>query len=379
MTEYRFATAQDYPKVIDFINLVFSQAARPHDFADLIPKVYGDGHEEYAPIHAIALEDGEIRGCVAVLPYDMEVAGQKLRVGYLGSVSVHRLSRGAGHMKKLMQMHIDRAKADGIDMLVLNGQRQRYGYFGFYPVGGAFRYSVGHANVRHALSDVDVSPFTFEKLTQGAQSDFAYDLYQQQPVCVLRPKERFAEYLLSFESQGWLIKQQGEPVGYLVSKRDCAAIHELVVKDNSCIHAVLKAWMAAHGLRQLGMAAAPHDTALNRTLSSFAEGYSIGAAEFMLCLNRAGTIRSWMTLKNAVQPLSEGCVKLGIEDQVLEIKVADGAVTVENTASPADIVLTAEQADYLLFSYNRFYAPAVPGIPADWFPLPLYISRPDTF
>ena len=81
MNEYRFATPQDMPKVIDFIDLVFSQSARPHDLAQLIPKVYGDGHD-YSHIHAIALEDGEIRGCVAVLPCDLlhaEAARSKLQ------------------------------------------------------------------------------------------------------------------------------------------------------------------------------------------------------------------------------------------------------------------------------------------------------------
>ena len=378
MTEYRFATAQDLPKVIDFIDLVFSQAARPHDFAKLIPKVYGDGHD-YSHIHAIALEDGEIRGCVAVLPYDMTMAGQTLRVGYLGSVSVHRLSRGAGHMKKLMQMQIDKARADGCDMILLSGQRQRYGYFGFYLVGAIYGYSITHANVRHALADTNASSFTFEKITQGEARDYAFSLYQQQPMCCARPKERFAEYMLNFESEGWLIKNNGQNAGYLVSSSDQKGIREIVLEDGALVPAVLKAWMTCFGVRNLSLTVAPYDAALNRTLSAFAEGYSISAAEDMLCLNHANVIRAWMTLQNTVQPLSDGCVKLGIADEVLEICVSDGAVSVEKTSSPADLSLTAEEAAYLLFSHNRFCAPKANAIPADWFPLPLYVSRPDTF
>jgi len=379
MTEYRFAAAQDWLKVIDFIDLVFSQSAGPHDFADLIPKVYGDGHD-YSHIHAIALEDGDIRGCVAVLPYDMDLAGKKLRVGYLGSVSVHRLSRGAGHMKKLMQMQIDKAKAEGIDMMVLGGQRQRYGYFGFHPVGGAYGYSISQANVRHALGDVDASAFTFEKLTQGADSDYAHALYQKQIVCGSRPAENFAEIACSFNSQGWLVKQNGTNAGYLIANREQNGIHEIVLEDPALIPAVLKAWMAAYSVHHLRISAAPYNKTLNRTLSAFAEGYSIGQADYMLCLNYANTILSWMTLKNAVAPLSESCVRLGIAGEVLELKVADGAVSVEKTDALADVSLTAAEADQLLFAYNRFYAPEVGcAIPADWFPLPLYILRADMF
>lgn len=378
MTEYRFATAQDWPKIIDFIDLVFSQTARPHDFADLIPKVYGDGHD-YSHIHAIALEDGEIRGCVAVLPFELNSNGQTLRAGYLGSVSVHRLSRGAGHMKKLMQMQIDKAKADGLDLLVLGGQRQRYGYFGFYPMGGTFRYTIGQANIRHELGDVDVSGFTFEKLVQGEGSDFAYDLYQQQPVCGARPRERFAEYALSFNSQGWLVKQNGENAGYLISTREMNGIHEIVLKDSNLIPAVLKAWMTKQAVGQLGMVAAAYDKVLNRTLAAFAESYGIGQDGYALFLNHINVLRFWMTLKNSLTPLSEGAVCLSIDGETLEVKVADGCVTVEKAEGPAAISLGAYEAAELLYSFNRFYAPEVSGVPADWFPLPLYIMRADTF
>ena len=378
MTEYRFADSNDLPKVIDFIDLVFSQSSRPHDFATLIPKVYGDGHD-YSHIHAIALEDGEIRGCVAVLPVDMTIAGQQLHMGYLGSVSVHRLSRGAGHMKKLMQMQIEKAKADGVDMMVLGGQRQRYGYFGFSPVGGAYEYNVTHSNVRHALKDVDASGFAFEPLTPGEASEYAYALYQQQPVCGSRTAENFAEITLTFESRGWLILNNGQKAGYLISSVDGKGIREIVLENPEMVPAALKAWMAAREVRSLHIAVAPYDKQLNRTLAAFAEYYSIGQDGCVLCLNYANTIRTWMMLKNSVTPLSEGVVLLGIEGQTYEIKVADSAVSVEQTDAEAQISLNADEANQLLFSFNRFYAPEVSGIPADWFPLPLFIPRMETF
>lgn len=378
MTEYRFATAQDWPKIIDFIDLVFSQSARPHDFAALIPKVYGDGHD-YSHIHAIALEDGEIRGCVAVLPVDMTIAGQQLRMGYLGSVSVHRLSRGAGHMKKTMQMQIEKAKADGLDLIVLGGQRQRYGYFGFYPAGHGYEYSVTQSNVRHALKDVDASAFTFEALEAGVGSEYAYALYQQQPVCGSRTAENFAELALTFESKGWLILENGQKAGYLIASNDGKGIREIVLQNPAQVPAVLKAWLALQQVRGLYVDAAPYNVTLNRTLAAFAEYYSLGQDGLVHCLNYANVIRCWMTLKNSISPLSEGMLRLNIDGETIEIKVADGVVSAEKTDAPADLSLTAEEAHYLLFSANRFYAPVIPGIPAEWFPLPLFIPRPETF
>ena len=378
MTEYRFATAQDWPKIIDFIDLVFSQSARPHDFAALIPKVYGNAHN-YSHIHAIALEDGDIRGCVAVLPVDMTIAGQQLHMGYLGSVSVHRLSRGAGHMKKTMQMQLEKAKADGLDLIVLGGQRQRYGYFGFYPAGHGYEYSVTQSNVRHALKDVDASAFTFEALESGEGSEYAYALYQQQPVCGSRTAENFAELALTFESKGWLVLENGQKAGYLIASNDGKGIREIVLEKPAQVPAVLKAWLALQQVRGLYVDAAPYNVTLNRTLAAFAEYYSLGQDGLVHCLNYANVIRCWMTLKNSISPLSEGMLRLSIDGETIEIKVADGVVSAEKTDTPADLSLTAEEAHYLLFSANRFYAPEVSGIPADWFPLPLYIPRPETF
>jgi len=310
----------------------------------------------------------------------MLVAGHTLRVGYIGSVSVHRLSRGAGHMKKLMQMQMEKARADGLDMLVLGGQRQRYGYFGFSPVGGAYSYTVTHANVRHALKDTDASVFSFELLKDNEDSAYAYALYQSQPVCGSRTAENFAEIALTFNSQGWIVKWNGMNAGYLIAASDHGEIRELVMEDASSVPAVIKAWMAVHGVRYLNVRTAPCNKPLNRALSAFAEDYTIGQDSCMLCLHYANVIRSWMTLKNCITPLSDGLLHLGIADEVLDIKVDTGTVTVQKSDSSADVQLTPAEVDQLLFGFNRFYAPEVMcAIPADWFPLPFSIPTIDTF
>ena len=64
---YRKATEADRDRYIDLANLVFSMAHRPHDFKQLLPKVYGDGRET-AHMQNIALDDaGNVRGLVAVV------------------------------------------------------------------------------------------------------------------------------------------------------------------------------------------------------------------------------------------------------------------------------------------------------------------------
>ncbi len=102
MTEYRLAKPEEWEDCIELANYVFSTAHRPHDFEQLIPRVYQAG-PEMARIHRVAVaENGRLRAEIAVLPQQMAAGGKLLRAGYVGSVSVHPKARGEGHMKRLL-------------------------------------------------------------------------------------------------------------------------------------------------------------------------------------------------------------------------------------------------------------------------------------
>ena len=67
MVIYRKAIPDDFPNILNFINMVFSMSHCPHDFRQLLPKLYEKGQEEKS-IHYLALENEEIKACVCVLP-----------------------------------------------------------------------------------------------------------------------------------------------------------------------------------------------------------------------------------------------------------------------------------------------------------------------
>ena len=157
MTTYRKARPEDRAQYLDFINMVFSMAHRPHDFSKLLPKVYGPGRPTDTLQNIAVADAGRVRGPVAVLPGALRGGDKALCTGYVGSVSAHPFARGEGHMKALMKMAIEGAAADGADLMMLGGQRQRYEYFGFTPGGVEIRYTVDQANLRHALRGVETA------------------------------------------------------------------------------------------------------------------------------------------------------------------------------------------------------------------------------
>ena len=218
MTEYRLAKPEEWEDCIELANYVFSTAHRPHDFEQLIPRVYQAG-PEMARIHRVAVaENGRLRAEIAVLPQQMAAGGKLLRAGYVGSVSVHPKARGEGHMKRLLGDWITDLEGT-CDLLVLDGQRQRYAYFGFTPGSEKYTFYLDVANVRHTWKNGELSAYTFAPLfPENGEADeeaaaFAKKLNEEKPLYVVR--EDVKACLKTFGEQAIAIWKNGERIGYL--------------------------------------------------------------------------------------------------------------------------------------------------------------------
>ncbi|MBR6748691.1 MAG: GNAT family N-acetyltransferase, partial [Clostridia bacterium] len=82
-------TSADYEDAMDFMDLVFSQAHRPHDFADLMPTACRP-EEEYMRRNLAIKRDGKIRALVLCSPCEVSVAGNTLKMAGIGNVSTHK-------------------------------------------------------------------------------------------------------------------------------------------------------------------------------------------------------------------------------------------------------------------------------------------------
>lgn len=380
MMNYRLAGPEDMDGVIDFANMVFSMLRVPHNFEEMLPKVYAEPLLQ-PEIHIVAEEEGRLCGCLGMLEYPLRVAGETLRVGYMGTMAVHPRVRGRGTMGTLMEKQIERGKALGLDVLLLGGQRQRYARHGYETVGTTYGYSISAANVRHAMTQVDAGGLSFAPMTQE-DVPFALSLYDAQLVAGARTEENFLAAVKSYREKPYAVKRDGDMVGYLVAAQDGARISEIVMKDSGFILAAVKGYMQAMGLRSLRVDAAPHDTALNSLLASVCEGYTISPNCMLRMLKPERVIGAYMKLKAALQPLEDGRLTLGCgEAGAVEIAVTGGEVSVQRTQEAPQLALTDQQAAMLLFGSNRFAvdAEAQRMAPASWFPLPLHISEPDSF
>jgi len=364
MTEYRFARPDEEPEALDFINSVFSQAARPHDFARLIPKVYA--HPGFAKLHTVAVEDGRIRGTVAMLPIAIHAGEETLKCGYIGSVSVHPRFRGKGYMKELMAMQIAEAKRQGFDFMALGGQRQRYQYFGFARYGGETLFFFNRANARHALPTQ--APFAFAPLEERHMAAAAA-LHGNQALYCERP--RFPDTLRTYGGVPYAILKEEALSGYLVALGD--QITELCLSRESDLPAVMAAWMRDHSSCQVSCGGEMTPRILG--LAAFAETYSIQPSAMIKVLNWESVLRAMLRLR----PLPDGERVVQIENAgAFRLKVENGNAEALPCQSRPDFVWTETQAAETLFS--PLQALAVPDpVLRSWLPLTLDIPIADRF
>lgn len=378
---YRMATAEDRNAYIDFINYVFSQAHQPHDFKRLIPKEYGDGRNSRAE-HFLALDEkGGIRGCVAVLPYELSVLGRELKLGFIGSVSVHPYARGENHMKTLMAMAEEWMMANGIDLGVLGGLRQRYQYFGYSKGGVSTGFAFTATNVRHALRDVDCAGVSIEPVTaeDDARLDAIFALHNARPIHALRSRERFLDIAHTWTNNLHAVMIDGECKGYLIAGNS-GNVAECQLADAADYPRVFKQWMTVCGANHITVSALTADLDLIDFMDRTAENTQINENENYRIFNWEKVLEALLALKQQVIGISDGCCCLKVSGQPLCIRCEGGNIAISREIPEDAPEFTALQLQDAMLRPAALMRPvAVGGAPRDWFPLPLSLPTPDGF
>lgn len=368
MSGCAFGPAQpgDREDIIDFINSIFSQAVRPHDFSRLYPSVYGPDTPDFTPWHYIARENGRIRGVVGMRPTEIHVLDSTLRVGYIGSVSVHPACRKHGYMAQLMNMAIDAAQKNGYDMLVLGGQRQRYGYYGFMPGGQTWNFTVTSGNVRHALRETDSTGYSFEPFREEdtERIGFFQSLQERAPFHVKRPM--FARSVQTSGKPMCSILRNGRLLGY--AGGDLA---EIGLDAPERYPEAIKAYMEASGLRSLSLECAPWETERIRFLLSMADHAELYPCMMIRVLSWERVLSALLPLKNRLNPLPDTDVMVRIDGSpTLHLSVQSGNTTVHAIPSGDGLTLSAQSA------MDIFFSPFAPQILPASHPLASLCSLP---
>jgi len=323
MVEYRRAKKEEAVELLDFINLVFSQNSRPHDFKKMFPHMYNDTYP-YWNDHLVAVEDGKILGTVAICDKFYDVADMKLKCGRIEQVSVHLYHRGRGFMKTLMNMAVEDMKKSGCDYSSLGGQRQRYEYFGYSQGNSRWFFSVNATNIRHKM--------------QGR------------------------EPLLTYKD-GELYNSDGIKVGVIDN-------YGYTLDDLSLTVDALAAFFKATGNGSVNYSTPPHDIGRIAELSRIAENTSYGYYGMVQIFNFRRCLEAGLRLRANAGLCENGEVTIKVGDEIFGIRVCDGKAetfdcdTYECEFEPYELQeLALSQCAYIVSGESR--------IPRGWFPITL--------
>ena len=371
MQEILIATAKDKEDVIDFANYVFSQAHVPHDFKTLIPVAYADEVDGLGAEHYMIKKDGKIRAMVADLRSVRYYGGAPLRTSFIGTVSVHPYARGEGHMKALMPYAVEKAREDGVDLMILGGQRQRYNYFDFEMAGCKLSFHVSTTNLHHALSDVSTEGITFAPLTGEEDIAFCLGLYEKLPIRADRTRENFLRCVTMWKAKCHIVLRNGERIGYV-----SGSFAECVLSEEKDFPAVLKALFAYEYWKSVDIAVPPYHKERIALLSRIAESYSIGHVDMVRVLNWKRVLEVMLHFKASYTTLKDGEASFAVEGMRYTVSVKNGVPAVTEAPAKEEDCLSPVEAERLLFQNLGLLEGR--GF-SNWFPLPFFLVPGDAF
>ncbi len=320
MTEFRKAKPEEADDILDFINYVFSEAHRPHDFKKFNPHMY-DSDYPFWNDHYVVSEDGRIRATVAITFEHPVHSGIAMTSCEVGQVSVHPYHRGKGYMQALMNMAVADMGKEGADYAHLGGLRQRYEYFGFSRAECAFEMNITKNN------------------------------------CFHKRNEKSGSVTLD----GDTILFEGSPAGHFDGDR-------AVLEDYSLAPGAYDAFLEKNGDPEVSVHVKPYDKACLRGLAAFCESSALIYTDQIRMYNYEKYLLACLKPRAEQGIAADGSMSLEIGGRCFTLSVKDGAAAAA-PCEKADRILTHMEAQDLFFSMTEHTLRN--DLPRGWFPFAL--------
>lgn len=320
MTEFRKARPEEAADILDFINYVFSEAHRPHDFKKFNPHMY-DSDYPFWNDHYVASEDGRIRATVAVTFEQRVHSGIAMTSCEVGQVSSHPYHRGKGYMQALMNMAVADMEKAGADYAHLGGLRQRYEYFGF------------------------------------SRAECAYEMHITKNNCFHKKNEKSGAVTLD----GDLILLDGREAGRFDGDR-------AVLGDWDLAPGAYAAFLEKTGEEEVSVHVKPYDKACLRGLAAFCESTALIYTDQIRMYNYEKFLLACLKARAGQGLAASGSMSLEIEGRRFTLSVKEGTAFA-GPCGKADMTLTHMEAQDLFFSMTEHTLRD--DLPRGWFPFVL--------
>lgn len=388
-------------EILDFANMVFSMEYGRTDFAALLPKAYSPERCGIVTHHMIWEED-RIKALVDLYPMTLRLQGEaassvSVRAAYVGTVSVHPGARGRGYMIELMKRAEEDARDQGCALMILDGERHRYQYYGFERAGIRYDFRIESGNIRHCCAklyqkEYMAAPvFRFEALeADSPHLDFLYGLYQRKLVTA-RSREAFWWCLQSYSASAYVVLRDGAPVGYVDLSEDQGALCEFEMIESGDYCRMLYDLMEAFGMEQLRVSVGMDEMDKMMELERACDSCNAAMSHQIKILDYEAVLAFLLSWKQKYDTLVISDYVLGIRDaqtdntEKYQLSVTEDGIRVSRTERAADTVLEQMElvrvltTPFCFAEQQKGEQGKIKNAPAGWFPLPFYLPEADTF
>ncbi len=375
---------EDNKKLLSFLDEVFfTDDPEKRDFLNLLPKCYKDRYRPAYNNFVVQDEHGEFRSAIGSFYNNMTVGGEQLKACCIGNVAVGTKYRSMGYMIELMELSVEDMGKNGVDVAYLGGQRQRYGYFGFESSGTVYRFNFSRNAYRHSLKAIPSELEVSELQPDDTESIENIDrLYSRIPVRSNRPADAYYDILRSWRNRPYILKKNGEFVGYFIFDYSKSCVCECDVIDEKYYPNLVAAAFENSEEHSISFIVAPFEKEKLKFLTEKGDGLSVTGCEMILVYDFEKVIRAYLKAKASYAKLCDGEVTVLINgvrgDEKLRIKVENNNVSVEKFDGEAEFVFDHHAATRAFFSNMEADRGVLPANVQQWLPLDVFLSSSDT-
>ncbi len=375
----------DYEQSLEFLNWVFftdDPADKDVDFLAMIPKLYKKEYN-HCENNLIVSENGKWQAAVGLYFDKFDVGGEQLVCAGIGNVAVGKNCRGKGYMKDCMALAEKEAFEKDADFMVLGGQRQRYGYFGFEPAGKSIEFIFNSINQRHVYGKDYISSFTAKKVMPEDKEEIKYieKLYNKTfTQKIIRKSEKFYDILKTWYQVPYIFEKNGEFKGYALYNPEMTNIMEFAAETTDDFKEMLPEMLKITGKDKINICVSPAAEGYCSYLYSVCEWMKTEFCGLYNILNWKKTVYALLKEKSERVTLCDGEHSFLIhgykKDELFTLKVENNNVSVADGGENSTELSHKKAANVFAGLYRETDISLPPNI-SQWLPLDFMIFSTD--
>lgn len=168
----------------------------------------------------VCVEDGRVVSHVGMTERDASLFGCRIRVACIGAVATYTDFRGRGLASACFDDAVTKAYRDGVDVMLISGDRGLYRRHGCLRVGQDIAFDMTEEQARQreqaGLAGITVTPM------RDGELPLLSACYRQEPVRFLRPLDDYrraleCRFVMNRTSEFLIVHENGDFRGYLIA------------------------------------------------------------------------------------------------------------------------------------------------------------------